>query len=223
MAVEQAGLAGESNMRMKQCLSCAGIPCADVRHECFAVPDIELAPDKVQLVLVSEAAPASPSDYYYAGSGALFALTTIQAFNDAGVAVVSIDDILALGIYLTTAVKCAKTEYAVSTGTIKECSLLLEQELAHFPEMKAILLMGDVAIKAVNYIAQRNGEPRVVPAGSTYKIRGGDFRFRGARAFPSYLQAGPSYFIEKSKRRMIAQDIAAALAFARPQPGDSRS
>jgi hypothetical protein len=29
--------------------------------------------------------------------------------------------------------------------------------------------------------------------------------------FPSYLQAGPSFFIEKSKRRMIAEDIANAL------------
>lgn len=48
----------------------------------------------------------------------------------------------------------------------------------------------------------------------TYKIRGGEYYFRGARVFPSYLQAGPSFFIEKSKRRMIAEDIAAALAVA---------
>ena len=54
----------------------------------------------------------------------------------------------------------------------------------------------------------------VIPRGPTYKVRGGDFTFRGARVFPSYLQAGPSYFIERSKREMIAQDIAAALAVA---------
>lgn len=66
---------------------------------------------------------------------------------------------------------------------------------------------------------QRTGEPRVIPAGATYKIRGQaaerPFLFREARAFPSYLQAGPSFFIEKSKRRMIAEDIAAALRLAR--------
>jgi uracil-DNA glycosylase len=72
--------------------------------------------------------------------------------------------------------------------------------------------MGDVAIKAINYIAKLGGEGRVIPAGSTYKIRGGEYVFRGRRAFPSYTQAGPSFFIEKSKRRMIAEDIAAALA-----------
>ena len=72
--------------------------------------------------------------------------------------------------------------------------------------------MGDVAIKAMNYIAKRQGEPRVIPAGSTYKIRGQDFYYKGIPTFPSYLQAGPSFFIEKSKRRMIAEDIAAALS-----------
>ncbi|AKB18523.1 hypothetical protein [Methanosarcina sp. WH1] len=75
--------------------------------------------------------------------------------------------------------------------------------------------MGDVAIKAVNYIASRNGEGKVIPAGSTYKLRGKDYFFRGKRAFPSYLQAGPSFFIEKSKRKMIAEDIAASLSLIR--------
>jgi hypothetical protein len=71
--------------------------------------------------------------------------------------------------------------------------------------------MGDVAIKAVNYIAKRDSAGRAIPAGSTYKIRGGEFYFRGKRAFPSYLQVGPSFGIEKSKQRMIAEDITAAM------------
>jgi uracil-DNA glycosylase len=141
----------------------------------------------------------------------LFQQTTVQAFNDAGAKVSSIQDILDLGVYLTTAVKCGKTGYGIKSGTIKECSLLLEQELALFPNLKVLMLMGDVAIKALNYIAKRAGEERVIPAGSTYKIRGQEYFFRGKRAFPSYLQAGPSFFIEKSKRRMIAEDISAAL------------
>ena len=71
--------------------------------------------------------------------------------------------------------------------------------------------MGDAAIKSINYLAKRAGEKRVIPAGSTYKIRGNEYFFKGRRAFPSYLQAGPSFFIEKSKRRMIAEDISEAL------------
>jgi hypothetical protein len=73
------------------------------------------------------------------------------------------------------------------------------------------MLMGDVAIRALNSVARRTSGERVIPAVSTYKLRGKKFSFQGRRVFPSYLQAGPSFFIEKSKRRMIAQDISAAL------------
>jgi uracil-DNA glycosylase len=179
------------------------------------IPDVDVQPDNVSIVLISEAAPADPGDHYYAKGNPIFQQTTVQAFNDAGADVSSIQSVLDLGVYLTTAVKCGKTGYGIKAGPIKECSLLLERELDLFPKVKAFLLMGDVAIKAINYIAKRAGEGRAIPAGSTYKIRGQEFFFRGKRAFPSYLQAGPSFFIEKSKRRMIAQDIAGALSLVR--------
>lgn len=198
-------------MRVSDRIGCAGFPCTDVRHDCCIVPDINLSPKSVAIVMVSECAPPDPGDYYYAAGDPLFQRTTVQAFNDAGAKVSSIRDVLRLGVYLTTAVKCGKRGYTISTKTIQECSLLLEQELALFPHVKVLLLMGDVAIKAVNSISTRAGRGRVVPAGSTYKIRGGKYSYEGKRVFPSYLQAGPSFFIEKSKRIMIAQDIAAAL------------
>ncbi len=201
----------QSNKRIR----CAKFPCSDVQHECFTVPNANIKPESVSILLISESAPADLADYYYAPGKPLFAQTTIQAFQDAGAKVNSMRDILRLGVFLTTAVKCGKTGYGIETSTIKECSLLLEQELALFPKVQAYLLMGDVAIRAVNYIAARAGEGRVIPAGSTYKIRGAEYHWRGARAFPSYLQAGPSFFIEKSKRKMIAQDIASALSLVK--------
>jgi uracil-DNA glycosylase len=161
--------------------------------------------------LISEAAPANPDDYYYAEGDPLFQQTTVQAFQDAGAKVASIQDILGMEVYLTTAVKCGKTGYGVKTAAIRECSQILEEELTLFPAVQAYLLMGDVAIKSLNYIAKRQGEGRVIPSGSTYKIRGEAYHYRQARVFPSYLQAGPSFFIEKSKRKMIAEDIAAAV------------
>jgi uracil-DNA glycosylase len=205
-------------MRVSDHVRCDLFPCAavrrDIQREAYAIPDIDLRPEDISIVLISEAAPPDPVNHYYAGGNSLFEQTTVQAFRDAGANVSTIQDILALGVYLTTAVKCGKTGYGIETATVKECSRLLEQELALFPNVKAWLLMGDVAIKAVNSIAARTGQPRVIPAGSTYKIRGGAYTFRDARAFPSYLQAGPSFFIEKSKRQMIAEDIAAALRVA---------
>jgi uracil-DNA glycosylase len=199
-------------MRIGDVIGCQRFPCPDVKHGGYCVPNIEVDPRHISIVLISEAAPVNLEDYYYAEGEPLFARTTVQAFNDAEAQVATIQDILDRGVYLTTAVKCGKTGYGIQAATIEECSLILEEELALFSNVKAYLLMGDVAIKAVNSIARRSGQGRAIPAGSTYKIRGQEYYFRGARIFPSYLQAGPAFFIEKSKRKVIAEDIAAALA-----------
>ena len=192
-------------------VSCTKLPCPDVRQESRLIPDLDFQPEGISLVMISEAAPVDPSDFYYAGGNSLFEQTTLLAFQDAGAPVTSFQDILALGVYLTTAVKCGKTSYVIPGKTIRNCSSLLEKELALFPNVKAYLLMGDAAIQAFNWIARRAGESRVIPSGSTYKLRGQAYYYQGKRVFPSYLQAGPSFFIEKSKRKMIAEDIAQAL------------
>jgi uracil-DNA glycosylase len=198
-------------MKTDNFVQCLDFPCTDIRRASHLIPDVDIDPAKVSILLISEAAPQNPADGYYAGPEALFAQTTLLAFQDAGSKVESIQDILKLGVYMTTAVKCGKTAYGIATDTIQHCSHLLEKEIALFPNVKVYLLMGDVAIRAVNNIAKRNGEPRVIPIGSTYKIRGGEFTFRGARALPSYVQAGPAFFVEKVKRKMIAEDIHKAL------------
>lgn len=194
------------------------VGCADIRPDFRLNPVAHPAPDSVSIILISEAVPATPGDDYDGGPAALFARTTVLAFQDAGARVASLDDVVGLGVYLTSAVKCPKLGYGLRPATIDACSRLLEQELAPFKRAKAILLMGDVAIRALNSIARRAGEPRVIPAISTYKLRDQAFYFRGMRVFPSYLQAGPSFFIERSKRRMIAEDIAAALRLTGRQP-----
>lgn len=119
-------------MQLSQNIKCDTFPCADVNHASYILPGIEIIPENIFIILISESATADTADYYYAPGNPLFQQTTIQAFQDAGIKVSTIQDILHLGVYLTTA-----------------------------------------------------------------------------------LQAGPSYFIEQSKRRMIASDIAAALRLAR--------
>jgi uracil-DNA glycosylase len=199
-------------MKVSESVQCPDFPCADVRHEGYVVPGIDVDPATTSVMLISEAPPTDPDDYYYAAGDPLFQQTTVQAFQDAGADVASIQGLLDAGVYLTTAVKCGKTGYTLKAATVRACSRLLELEIALFPNVQVYLLMGDVAIRAINAIAKRAGQPRVIPAGSTYKIRGGEYYFQGRRAFPSYVQAGPAFFIEKSKRRMITEDIAAALA-----------
>lgn len=201
-------------MRIDQIVQCINFPCLDSRRSSYLIPHIDVDPAKVSIMLISEASPENPADYYYAGPDALFARTTLLAFQDAGAEVKSLDEVLDLGVYMTTAVKCGKTGYGIATETIQACSHLLEKEIALFQNVKVYLLMGDVAIKSINMIAKRNAEPRPIPAGSTYKIRAGKFTFHGARALPSYVQAGPAFFVEKSKRKMIGEDISKALRIA---------
>ena len=200
-------------MRVCDCVCCVDLPCKDVIHQAYRVRAIEVDPAQVRVVLISEASAPKAEDDYYAPRKGLYERTTVQAFREAGIMVGSLKDILDHGVYLTSAVKCAKTAYSIDLKTIDTCSFLLEKEIDLFPNVCAYLLMGDVAIRAVNTIAKRNGEKRVIPAGSTYKLRGGIYTFRGSRAFPSYLQAGPSFGIEKSKVRMIAEDISMALKY----------
>lgn len=202
-------------MKIAELVGCDSFSCLDVDVERYEMPAGPANLDDVTILMVAEAPPADPADWFDAGPDALYGRTTVQAFRDAGEEVESIEEVLGLGVYLTTAVKCAKLEAGVSTATIRDCSWVLEEELGLFPLARVVMLMGDTAIKALNVIAKRNAEPRPVPAGATYRIRGGDYRWRGMRVFPSYVQAGPAFFVEQSKRRMIAEDIAAALAYVR--------
>ncbi|MBL7078830.1 uracil-DNA glycosylase [Candidatus Bathyarchaeota archaeon] len=198
-------------MKPGEHISCTTFPCLDVDNSKYIIPQAEIIPETIQMIMVSEAAPHEHTDYYYSGKESLFSQTTVQAFKDAGIQVESINDLVERGVYFTTAIKCGKQGYTVKAATIKNCSHRLEGELALFPNVKVIMLMGDFAIKAVNYIAKRRLGERVIPVGSTYKIRGDEYYYGEIRVFPSYLQAGPAFFIERSKRRMIKEDIIQAV------------
>jgi uracil-DNA glycosylase len=198
-------------MIMSNHVGCEDFPCIDIDKSCYTIPKIDLNPAKTKVIMISEAPPQNVEDYFYASKNPFYLQTTIQAFDQAGASVSSMKDILDLGIYITTAVKCGKTKYSVSSQTIKNCSEILEREIKLFPHVKAFLLMGDVAIKALNYIAKRDTGKRVIPSGSTYKIRKDTYYYKGMRVFPSYLQTGKSFLIEESKRKMIAEDIRVAL------------
>jgi uracil-DNA glycosylase len=176
------------------------------------IPDVDMDPEKIRAIMVSESPPEDAGDYFYSSNNPFYMQTTVQAFNDAGAKVASMKDALERGVYVTTAIKCAKTAYSIHPKTTENCCFrILEKEIDLFPRIKAVLLMGDTAIRAMNYIARKDIDKRLVPSGSTYKIRKNKYYYKQLRVFPSYLQTGKGYLIEKSKRNMIAEDIKAAL------------
>jgi uracil-DNA glycosylase len=202
-------------MKISDTIKCIDFPCGDVDNNSYILPPLEIDALKIKILMITEAPPLDKADYFYAAGNPFYLQTTLQAFKDASENVSSMQDIINLGVYITTAIKCTKMQYAVSPETMKKCSLLLEREIALFTNVKAFILGGDVAIKMTNDIWKRQTGKKVIPAGSTYKIRGQAYYAGDRRVFPSYTSAGKNFLIEKSKRKMVAEDIREALKFLR--------
>jgi uracil-DNA glycosylase len=169
--------------------------------------------NNIRLMMICEAAPENPADYFYTSRDSLYVTNTLAAFNAAGIPVTSINDVIQRGVYLTVAVRAPRQGLTVPTEVIREHAADLLSEFHMFPNLKVILLMGDTAIKALNLISQYLYHTKVIPSGATYKIRGGTFWFNSIRVFPSYLQTGKNFLIEKAKRMMVAEDLQNAFKF----------
>lgn len=161
--------------------------------------------------MINEVVPFDPLQDFYGASNADYLKTTIPLFQGAGVEVNSIQDILQMGIYITNAVKTPKTEYTIEKSNIENSLSYLETELSLFPNVKVIMLMGDVAKKAFNMITKKAIKKNVVPAVSTYKLRHSEIYYNGIRIMPSYIMTGGNILIEKSKVTMATEDIATML------------
>ncbi len=170
--------------------------------------DVEIAPETIRAIMINEIVPLCPEDDFYGKPDSAYMSTTIPLFRKAGIEVDSLLDILNNGIYITNAVKIPKTEYAVSKESIEESLPYLERELALFPNVKVVMLMGDVAKKAFNLISRKATGKNTVPGISTYKLRNTEIFYNGIRILPSYIMTGQNILIEKSKFKMASEDIA---------------
>lgn len=180
----------------------------NVEGEKFQFNHVEVNPKMIQAVMINEIVPAEPEDDFYGGTEAAYLSTTIPLFQKAGIQVKTIQNILDRGIYITNAVKMPKTEYTVAKESIEKSLPYLERELAMFPNVKVIMLMGDVAKKAFNMISKKETRKNAVPSISTYKLRSSEIFYKGIRIIPSYIMTGQNLLIEKSKFEMAAEDIA---------------
>ena len=169
--------------------------------------NVEVNPEIIQTIMINEVVPSCPEEDFYGKPDSAYMSTTIPLFRKAGIEVNSIQDILDHGIYITNAVKTPKSEYAVSKESIEDSLPYLEKELALFPNVKVIMLMGDVAKKAFNMICKKATKKNAVPSISTYKLRNTEIFHKGIRIIPSYIMTGQNILIEKSKFEMASKDI----------------
>lgn len=177
--------------------------------------NIDIDPFTIRAIMVNEVVPSDPLQDFYGSPEADYLKTTIPLLQGAGAEVVSIQDILKRGIYITNAVKTPKTDYAIDKSSIENSLPYLEAELSLFPDIKVIMLMGDVAKKAFNMITKKSTKKNAIPAVSTYKLRNSEIYYKGIRVMPSYIMTGGNILIEKSKVTMAAEDVAIMLEIIR--------
>lgn len=169
--------------------------------------DVDIDPESIRAILINEVVPSYPENDFYGAEDAAYMETTIPLFQKAGIDVTNIQEILAHGIYITNAVKTPKTESAVEKESIERSLPYLEKELALFPNVQVIMLMGDVAKKCFNRITKKATKKNAVPAVSTYKLRKSELFYDGIRIMPSYIMTGKNILIEKSKVQMASEDL----------------
>lgn len=169
--------------------------------------DIEVIPEKIKAILINEVVPSNPKDDFYGSQEAQYLTSTVALFQRAGVDVHTAKDILELGIYITNAVKTPKSDYIIEKSMIEESLPYLNKELSLFPNIKVIMLMGDVSKKAMNMIAKKETGKNAIPSISTYKLRNSEIFYKGIRLMPSYIMTGKNILIEKSKFQMASEDI----------------
>ena len=179
--------------------------CGDTQN--LRLNDVNIEPETIQAIMINEVVPSCPEDDFYGKPDSAYMSTTIPMFRKAGIEVGLVQDILNRGIYITNAVKTPKSEYAVSKESIENSLPYLGKELALFPNVKVIMLMGDVAKKAFNMICKKATKKNAVPSISTYKLRNTEIFYNGIRIMPSYIMTGQNILIEKSKFEMASKDI----------------
>lgn len=179
----------------------------DINYKDMFFNDVEVIPEKIYAIMINEVVPEKEKDDFYNNLNSQYLLDTILLFKKAGINVNSINEILNLGIYITNAVKIPKKESIIQKSYIEKSIPYLEKELSLFPNIKVIMLMGDVAKKSFNIIAKNNTGKNIIPSISTYKLRKSQIYYNNIRLIPSYIMTGKNILIEKSKFEMASEDI----------------
>ena len=183
-------------------------------------PDCHLDPAKIKVIMINEVVPRNPDDWFYSETDdPENRRNALGLFEGAGISVKNMNDILDMGIYITAALKTPKEGYTANPDAINTQLPLLEAELALFPNLKLIMLMGDVAIKMFNMIAKAKTNKNVCPTGSAGRRRhwaDEEFYWDGIRVFPSYIMTGKNLLIEPFKRDTIIEDIRRMMEVIKP-------
>lgn len=161
----------------------------------------------VRLLLLTDGYPPDPHQHFvFSDVETLAWQNTRGILSSLGVEANSFQEVLDHGVLITPSLDIVVPPKVTAVETARAAERL-EALLRLLPNLAAIGLMGDVAIATFNQMHRQAAGRRLIPPGSTYKLRRQDFFWGKVQVFPSYLHTGKSYLIERSKRRMVADDM----------------
>lgn len=192
----------------------------EVRESAYCVYGQEFRLDcsAVRVLLLTDGYPADPHQHYiFSDPDTLAWQNTREVLASLGVEATSFQQVLDRGVLIIPSLG-GEVPPKVTPLQIADAGHRLEALLRLLPNLAAIGLMGDVAIAAFNRMHKRLTGTRLIPAGSTYKLRRQEYFWGDVQVFPSYLYTGKSYMIERSKRRMVAEDMERMARYLQPAP-----
>ncbi|WP_416326557.1 uracil-DNA glycosylase family protein [[Eubacterium] hominis] len=169
--------------------------------------------DNIVVVFVNECAPMNDQDDFYGKEDGEYANSVKALFKGTSLEGKEMIQLKELGFYFTNVCKKPKSETNITKELLQRYADQLEEELKQFPNVKVYMLMGDTAIQTYTYLNRKHKKKRVIPAGSTYKLRKDRYMDGEIRVFPSYIMTGKNLKIEKSKITMIREDIQRMLKY----------
>lgn len=174
---------------------------------CDGMMGIEFDPNLIQTVFVNETVPGEANEDFYGDQEGSYALSIRRLFEGTPNAAFTPTQLLNQGIYFTNVMKNVKLQSIVNREDLLPYVEVLKEELSYFPSCARLFLMGDVAIQAYTMLNRMEGKKRVIPAGSTYKLRKQTYFDGYLQVIPSYIMTGKNLSIEKSKLGMIQEDV----------------
>lgn len=172
-------------------------------------------PGRVKVLLLTDAYPGDPAEHYvHQRDGTLPWENTRRIFGEAGIDLSSFQDLLDHGVMQEVCLDIPRPD-KITADTYTTALPRLEQLFTDLPALRAVGLMGDVAIRAFNlwYRKETGSRRGLIPSIPTYRIHGQAFVWRDLHVFPTYLHTGGSFLIERSKQRMVAETVARLVSF----------
>lgn len=71
-------------MNISELITCPLHSCVGTDRSGFRVPDADIDVSNTRVVIIAEAPPGSPDEYFYASGMPSYLATLLQAFRDAG-------------------------------------------------------------------------------------------------------------------------------------------